>query len=89
MIGPNGAGKSTLLKLILGKLEPDTGTVRRRHASSRSRISTSCARSSTRERTLVETISPGSDWIETASGRKHVMSYLGDFLFPPQRANRP
>ena len=36
-----------------------------------------------------ETISPGSDWIETANGRKHVLSYLGDFLFPPQRANAP
>jgi ATP-binding cassette subfamily F protein uup len=41
------------------------------------------------ERTLVETISPGSEWVETATGRKHVMSYLNDFLFPPQRANAP
>jgi ATP-binding cassette subfamily F protein uup len=41
------------------------------------------------ERTLADTISPGSEWIETANGRKHVLSYLGDFLFPPQRANAP
>jgi ATP-binding cassette subfamily F protein uup len=41
------------------------------------------------ERTLADTISPGSEWIETAGGRKHVLSYLGDFLFPPQRANAP
>jgi ATP-binding cassette subfamily F protein uup len=41
------------------------------------------------ERTLVETISPGSEWVETANGRKHVMSYLNDFLFPPQRATAP
>ncbi len=41
------------------------------------------------ERTLAETISPGSDWVETAGGRKHVLSYLGDFLFPPQRADTP
>ncbi|MDP3714794.1 MAG: ATP-binding cassette domain-containing protein, partial [Burkholderiales bacterium] len=38
------------------------------------------------DKTLVETISPGSEWVETADGRKHVMSYLSDFLFPPQRA---
>jgi ATP-binding cassette subfamily F protein uup len=41
------------------------------------------------ECTLVETICPGSEWVETATGRKHVMSYLNDFLFPPQRANAP
>ena len=41
------------------------------------------------ERTVAETISPGSDWIETAAGRKHVMSYLGDFLFSPRRATAP
>jgi ATP-binding cassette subfamily F protein uup len=41
------------------------------------------------ERTLAQTISPGSDWIETANGRKHVLSYLGEFLFPPERAQAP
>ena len=41
------------------------------------------------EGTLAETISPGSDWVETAGGRKHVLSYLGDFLFPPERAHVP
>src|SRR5206468_9616546 len=41
------------------------------------------------ERTLVDTISPGSEWIDTGAGRKHVLSYLDDFLFPPQRANAP
>jgi ATP-binding cassette subfamily F protein uup len=39
--------------------------------------------------TLVETISPGSEWIESAGQRRHVLSYLGDFLFPPQRAQAP
>ena len=42
-----------------------------------------------KEKTLIETISPGSEWVETANGRKHVMSYLNDFLFPPQRAQAP
>ena len=41
------------------------------------------------EKTVAETISPGSDWVELAGGRKHVMSYLGDFLFPPRRAASP
>ena len=45
--------------------------------------------SSTPRRTLAETISPGSEWVEIAGGRKHVLSYLGDFLFPPQRADAP
>jgi ATP-binding cassette subfamily F protein uup len=39
--------------------------------------------------TLADTISPGSEWIETGGGRKHVMSYLSDFLFSPERANSP
>ena len=41
------------------------------------------------EATLADTISPGSEWIETGGARKHVMSYLGDFLFAPERANSP
>jgi ATP-binding cassette subfamily F protein uup len=41
------------------------------------------------EKTVAETIAPGSDWVELAGGRKHVMSYLGDFLFPPRRAQSP
>src|SRR6185312_3736759 len=41
------------------------------------------------EKTVAETIAPGSDWVELPGGRKHVMSYLGDFLFPPRRANSP
>ena len=41
------------------------------------------------ERTLADTISPGSEWVETAGGRKHVLTYLADFLFPPQRAQAP
>ena len=41
------------------------------------------------DKSVAETISPGSDWIEIGTERKHVMTYLGDFLFPPQRANSP
>jgi ATP-binding cassette subfamily F protein uup len=88
LIGANGAGKSTLLKLILGTLAPDSGTVR---LGTKLRIAylDQLREQLDAERTLAATISPGSDWVETAGGRKHVLSYLGDFLFPPQRANTP
>ncbi len=85
LIGTNGAGKSTLIKIILGELAPDAGDVR---LGTKQEIAyfDQLREQLNPELTLVETISPGSEWVETADGRKHVMSYLSDFLFPPQRA---
>ena len=88
LIGPNGCGKSTLLKLILGELAPDAGTVR---------LGTKVAvayfdqfRTALDENaTLADTISPGADFVEIDGTRKHVISYLADFLFPPERAGAP
>jgi ATP-binding cassette subfamily F protein uup len=88
LLGANGIGKSTLLKIILGRLAPDSGQVR---LGTRLDIAyfDQMREQLDPERTLVQTISPGSDWIDNTAGRKHVLSYLGDFLFPPQRANAP
>jgi ATP-binding cassette subfamily F protein uup len=88
LIGPNGAGKTTLLRLILGTLSPDSGSVRR-GSNLQVAYFDQMREALDPERTVAETISPGSDWIEIAGTRKHVMSYLGDFLFSPQRAGSP
>ena len=88
LIGPNGAGKSTLIRLILGEVAPDLGTVRLGTRLSiayfdqlRAQLDPSA--------TLAESISPGSDWVQLGSERKHIVSYLGEFLFPAQRAKSP
>jgi ATP-binding cassette subfamily F protein uup len=88
LIGPNGAGKTTLLQLMLGTLAPDQGTV---HVGTKVKPAyfDQMRAALDPEKTLIETISPGSDWIEIGGERKHVMTYLGDFLFPPQRAEAP
>jgi ATP-binding cassette subfamily F protein uup len=85
LIGPNGCGKTTLLKLLLGEIKPDSGTVRR---GTRLAVAyfDQFREQLDDDATLAEIISPGSDFIEIAGSRKHVISYLGDFLFPPERA---
>jgi ATP-binding cassette subfamily F protein uup len=88
LIGPNGAGKTTLLKLILGELEPTSGSVRQ---GTRLQVAyfDQMRAGLDLEATLADTISPGSEWVEFGGQRKHVMSYLNDFLFSPERANSP
>src|SRR5262245_48221845 len=88
LIGPNGAGKTTILKLILGAVAPDSGNVRL-GANVQPATFDQMREQLDPEQTVAGTISPGSDWVDLPGGRKHVMSYLGDFLFPPQRAQSP
>ncbi|HIV72467.1 MAG TPA: ATP-binding cassette domain-containing protein [Candidatus Aquabacterium excrementipullorum] len=88
LIGANGAGKTTLLKLILGELAPDSGTVRQ-GANLAVAYFDQMRDNLNLDATLADFISPGSEWIEINGSRKHVMSYLTDFLFSPARANSP
>jgi ATP-binding cassette subfamily F protein uup len=88
LIGPNGAGKTTLLRLILGELQPDAGTVRRGTKLEVAYFDQFRAQLDP-EATLAEVISPGSDYVEIAGTKKHVIGYLEDFLFAPERARSP
>ena len=103
LLGPNGAGKTTLLKLILGQLQPDPapanapapepgespwGTVRQGTNITVAYFD-QMRNALDLDATLEDFISPGSEWIEIGNQRKHVKSYLGDFLFSPARANSP
>jgi ATP-binding cassette subfamily F protein uup len=88
LIGPNGAGKTTLLKLILGELEPDAGTVRRGTNLEVAYFDQLRAQLDP-EATVLDTINPGAEYVQIGAERKHVMTYLADFLFAPERARSP
>ena len=88
LIGPNGVGKSTLIKLLLGRLEPDEGSVKLGTNLQVAYFDQLRAQLDP-TKTVSETISPGSEWIEVGGQKKHVIAYMGDFLFPPRRLNVP
>lgn len=88
LIGPNGAGKSTLIKVLLGELQPDEGTVRlgtNLHIAYFDQLHAQLDL----KKTVADTIAPGSEWVEIGGVKKHIKSYLNDFLFSPQRADSP
>lgn len=88
LVGHNGVGKSTLISLILGKRQPDSGSVKLGTNLQIAYFDQLRAQLDP-NKTVAETISPGSEWIEIGGSKKHIMAYLGDFLFPPRRANVP
>ena len=88
LIGPNGIGKSTLIRLALGQLKPTEGQVKQGTQWQLAYFD-QMREQLDEERSVAQTISPGSNWIDIAGKRMHVMSYLGDFLFSPRRAQSP
>lgn len=86
IIGPNGIGKTTLLKILLGQLAPDAGTVT--HGTNLQIAYFDQLRSQLREdKTLAENLAgEGADTVVVGHQTRHVISYLGDFLFTPDRA---
>jgi ATP-binding cassette subfamily F protein uup len=88
IVGPNGAGKSTLVKILLGQLQPDEGSVT---FGSKLEVAYS---DQLREqldpgKNLIDNVCGGQDFIEINGKRRHAISYLGDFLFSPQRVRTP
>ena len=88
LIGANGAGKSTLLKLLLKQLEPTTGVIEQGTKLEiayfdqlRDQLDPNM--------TVADTVADGNDFVEIGGNKRHVMSYLGDFLFAPARARSP
>jgi ATP-binding cassette subfamily F protein uup len=88
LIGPNGIGKSTLLNILLGELKPQQGTVT--HGTKLQIAYFDQLRQSLDlEKTVLENVAHGRDFIEINNKRQHIMSYLSDFLFTPPRALTP
>ena len=88
LVGPNGAGKTTLLRVLLGQLELDSGKARlgtRLEIAYFDQFRTQLDP----DARLTEVVSPGSDFVEIGGTRQHVIGYLSEFLFPPQRARSP
>ncbi|UXY14124.1 ATP-binding cassette domain-containing protein [Chitiniphilus purpureus] len=88
LIGPNGIGKTTLLKLILGELAPDSGTIKR-GTNLQVAYFDQFRTQLDEEAAIVDVIGQGKDYVEIGGAKKHVMGYLEEFLFAPERARSP
>ncbi|MEI8572824.1 ATP-binding cassette domain-containing protein [Methylomonas sp. LW13] len=88
LIGNNGAGKSTLLKLLLGQLQPTTGSI---ELGTNLQIAyfDQLREQLDPEISVADSVLDGGEFVDTPDGKRHVMSYLADFLFAPARARSP
>lgn len=88
LLGANGTGKTTLLKLLLGELAPTGGSI---HIGTKLEVAyfDQLRLQLEPEKTVIDNISEGRDFITLNGQSRHVLSYLGDFLFSPQRARTP
>jgi ABC transport system ATP-binding/permease protein len=88
LIGPNGSGKTTLLRLLLGELEPDTGTIRIGTGLETAYFD-QMREQLDPDRSVFDSVADGADFVDIAGARKHVLGYLQDFLFSPDRSRAP
>ena len=88
IMGPNGVGKSTLLKLLLGELAPETGRIRRGTNLQVAYFDQQRGQLE-EDKTVLDNVAGGSEKVTIAGQSRHVLSYLKDFLFTPDRARQP
>ncbi|WP_191603381.1 ATP-binding cassette domain-containing protein [Marinomonas algicola] len=88
LVGPNGCGKSTFLKILLGQLTPDSGSVKQGTKLNIAYFD-QLREQLDPEKTVAENVGEGKDVIEINGQNKHIIGYLGEFLFPPERARTP
>ena len=88
LIGPNGSGKTTLLKLLLGQLEPDSGSIKL-GTNIELAYFDQLREQLDEDRSVFDTIADGAEFVAIGGAQKHVHGYLQEFLFPPERARTP
>ena len=88
IVGANGAGKSTLIKLMLGELPPDSGSVSPGTKLEIAYFDQLRAHLDP-EKNLIDNVCGGQEFIEIEGRRRHAISYLGDFMFAPDRVRMP
>ncbi len=88
LVGPNGVGKSTLLKLLLGTLEPQSGSIK---TGTKLEVAyfDQARHQLDEEKSIADNVADGKDQVEVNGQHRHIIGYLGDFLFSPQRARTP